>query len=92
MCGSVHKTVAVPVHNPEMPVKEAALQALRLRYNAAHAAYQSCVCALSEARIAGHPPSAEPLARVAKALSELTEARQNLLGAMIQVANGHPVP
>ncbi len=39
------------------PFSEKDLRELRLRYNAAYAAYQSCVLALSEAAMSGKKPS-----------------------------------
>ena len=65
-----------------LKIKEAALRGLRLKYNAAYSAYQSCVRALSEVSMAGEAPSAELLENEAKALRELTGARANLLAAM----------
>lgn len=65
-------------------ISEAALRDLRQRYNAAYTAYQSCVRALTEASASGVAPSAELLAKEAKALRQLTEARAALLEAMAQ--------
>jgi hypothetical protein len=63
---------------------EAALQTLRMRYKAAYTAYQSCVRALTEASMSGALLSKELLENEAKALRELTEARGNLLAAMLE--------
>jgi hypothetical protein len=62
--------------------KEADLRELRLRYNAAYTAYQSCVMALNEAAISGREPAATLLQNEAKALRELGEARGQFLAAM----------
>jgi len=64
------------------PVTDERLRELRLRYNAAYTAYQSCVLALNEAAMSGKPPSNTLLENEAKALRELTEARAKLLAAM----------
>jgi hypothetical protein len=63
---------------------------LRLRYNAAYLAYQSCAQAVSEARVADEPPSVEFLGREVKALRELTKARANFLAALNNAPNGDP--
>ena len=70
-------------------VAEAALQELRMRYRAAHAAYQACVRALTEAAMSGTTPSATLLEQEAKALGVLTQTRANLLAAMA-AAEGPP--
>jgi hypothetical protein len=64
---------------------ESDLRELRLRYNAAYSAYQSCLIALNEAAMSGRPASKALLENEAKALRELTEARGNLIAAMAQV-------
>jgi hypothetical protein len=61
---------------------EADLRELRLRYNAAYSAYQSCLIALNEAAMSGQAASKALLENEAKALRELTEARGNLIAAM----------
>ena len=61
---------------------EADLLQLRLRYNAAYSAYQSCVIALNTAALTGQTASPELLKNEAEALRELTEARGYLLAAM----------
>lgn len=66
----------------KITISNAALRELRLRYNAAYAAYQSCVMALNEAVMAGVKPSPELLGNEANSLRELTEARSNLLRAL----------
>ena len=63
--------------------QEAAFLALRLRYNSAYTAHQSCLRALAEVS-----PPGDLVANEAKALNALTEARRNLLAAMTEVANG----
>lgn len=65
--------------SPERPQD---LQALRLKYRTAYDAYRSCVDALSKASVRGEAPSTELLKREAAALSELSDARANLLAAM----------
>jgi hypothetical protein len=67
---------------------EADLRELRMRYNAAYSAYQSCLLALNEAAMSGESPSTELLENEAKALRELTEARGALLAAMAQATRG----
>ncbi len=64
------------------PVTDERLRELRLRYNTAYTAYQSCVLALNETAMSGKAPSKTLLENEAKALRELTEARGNLLAAM----------
>ena len=77
----------------DMPrVAEAALQELRMRYQAAHAAYQGCVRALTEAAMSGVTPSATLLEQEARALGVLTQTRANLLAAMAADADGPPAP
>jgi hypothetical protein len=61
---------------------EAALQELRMRYRAAHAAYQACVRAVTEATMSGDLPSPTLLEQEARALAALTKLRANLLAAM----------
>jgi hypothetical protein len=68
--------------------KDATLQALRLRYNAASAAHQQCLRALSEARLAGTAPSAALLDRETGARQELERARECLLAAMTEAITG----
>jgi hypothetical protein len=73
---------------PRMPLpapSEADLRELRLRYNAAYSAYQSCLIALNEAAMSGQAPSRSLLENEANALRELTEARGNLIAAMAQI-------
>lgn len=65
-------------------ISEPALRALRLRYNSAYTAYQSCVRALSEAATSGVRPSDELLSQEAAALKQLTYTRAKLLAAMAQ--------
>ena len=68
-------------------ITDAALRELRLKYNAAYAAYQSCVMALNEAVISGKKPKPELLQNEAAALRELTDARGKLLRALAGLAN-----
>ena len=63
-------------------LSEAALRTLRLRYNSAYTASQSCVRALTEAAASGVVPSADLLTQESKALRQLTDARAELLAAM----------
>lgn len=65
-------------------IHEAALRELRLKYNVAYSASQSCARSLWEARWSGTSPSAELLDHDAKALGELTKARGNLLAAIAE--------
>jgi hypothetical protein len=67
-------------------VAAAALQELRMRYHAAHAAYQACVRAVTEATMSGSMPSSILLEQQAKALGTLTKTRANLLAAMADAA------
>jgi hypothetical protein len=64
---------------------EADLRELRMRYNAAYSAYQSCLIAINEAATTGQPPSKALLESEASALRELNEARGNLIAAMGQL-------
>jgi hypothetical protein len=66
------------------PISDEQLRELRMRYNAAYTAYQSCVLALNEAAMSGKPPSKTLLENEAKSLGELTEARAKLLAAMAE--------
>lgn len=75
---------------PGMPLpatSEANLRELRMRYNAAYSAYQSCLIAINEAATSGLPPSKALLANEANALRELNDARGNLLAAMGQITS-----
>jgi hypothetical protein len=70
---------------PRMPLPapfEADLRELRMRYNAAYSAYQSCLIAINEAAATGQPASKALLENEANALRELNEARGNLIAAM----------
>ena len=53
-----------------------------MRYRAAHAAYQNCVRAVTEATMSGAMVSPTMLEQQAKALDILTKARTSLLAAM----------
>jgi hypothetical protein len=70
----------LPVGMPT--ITDAELRELRLRYNAAYAAYQGCMIALNEAVMTGEAASPALLKKEAEALRELTEARGELLEAM----------
>jgi len=70
------------------PVSETVLQELRMRYNAAYAAYQACVRAVSEAAMSGSLASPALLEREAQALSALNKARATLMAAMAGAAGG----
>ena len=61
---------------------DAVLQDLRMRYRAAHAAYQNCVRAVTEATMSGAAVSPTMLDLQAKALDTLTKTRASLLAAM----------
>ena len=65
---------------------DAATRDLRLTYNAAYAAHQSCVTALNEAIFAGKQPSQELLERETAAQRELTDARHRLLASISAAA------
>ena len=69
-------------------VTEAALSELRRKYQAAHAAHQSCVRAVSEAAASGTPISAALLEQEAKALRELAKLRADLLAALAEEGGG----
>jgi hypothetical protein len=71
---------------------EPALQDLRLRYQAAHAAYQACVRAVTESTMSGEPPSPTLLEREARALAALTKLRTSLLAAMAGQAGDSEPP
>jgi hypothetical protein len=64
------------------PVTDERLRELKLRYNAAHSAYQGRATALNEATTSGKRPSAELLQTEAAALRELADARAKLLAAL----------
>jgi hypothetical protein len=72
---------------PMPTVTESELRELRLRYNAAYAAYQSCLLAMNEAVMSGQAASSALLKNEAEALRELTGARGDLLAAMTAAAN-----
>jgi hypothetical protein len=74
------------------PRAEAALQELRLRYQAAYTAYQACVRAVTEATMSGEIPSPTLLDQESQALGALTKTRANLLAAMAEGVAGGPPP
>jgi hypothetical protein len=59
-----------------VPITEAELRDLRLRYESAYTAYQSCVTALKEAGLKRERPSQQLLERETKALGDLNYARE----------------
>jgi hypothetical protein len=69
------------------PTEEQLLE-LRLRYQSAYTAYQSCVDALTEVSIRGERPDPELLRQEAQALRELNEARAAYRDAILRVAFG----
>jgi hypothetical protein len=72
-----------------MTGKNDATRSLRLTYNAALAAHQGCMRALTEASMAGTPPSALLVESEAKARRALDLARERLLAAMTEAITGH---
>jgi hypothetical protein len=70
--------------------QDATLQALRLKYNAAVAAHQGCLRALTEAGLAGTTPSAWLIENENRARHELDQARERLLAAMTEAITGQP--
>ena len=58
---------------------------LRLRFQSAYAAYQSCAQALAELGRKGEQPSAELLVQESEALRKLNEARERYRDALIQM-------
>ena len=69
-----------------MPITDAELTHLRLRYETAYEVYQSCVLALEQIWRGGETPSAQLLKRHAQALRELNEERTPYRDALVQVA------
>ena len=69
-----------------MPISDTELVHLRLQYEAAYDAYQSCVLALEEVWRGGEKPSAELLERQKTALRELNEERKRYRDALVEVA------
>ena len=65
-------------------VTEAELAALRMKYQAAYTAHQSCLRAVTEAALSGTEVSPPLLEQEAKALRELTRLRAALLAAMAE--------
>jgi hypothetical protein len=70
----------------QMPVTDAQLVDLRLKYEAAFSAYQSCVLALEVVWRAGEIPQAQLLERHAAALRELNAERTRYRDALVRVA------
>ena len=68
------------------PMTEEKLRELRLQYQAAYTAYQSCVDALTALSFKGERPSAELLENEAKALRTLNEARALYRDALLEIS------
>jgi hypothetical protein len=78
---------SVRAHTASMPrPTDEQLLELRLRYQSAYTAYQSCVDALTELSIRGERPDPELLRQEARALRELNEARAAYRDAILRVA------
>jgi hypothetical protein len=60
----------------------ASLRALRMKYKVAFTAHEACV----QAGLACTPPSPELLGREAEALQAVNYARDQLIGAMLEVS------
>jgi hypothetical protein len=76
-----------------MPVTDAELVELRLRYETAYGVYESSVLAMEERWRGGEKPPAELVERHAKALRKLNEERARYRDALVQVAftsDDHP--
>jgi hypothetical protein len=71
---------------------EVTLHDLRMRYRAAHSAYQACVRAVAEATMSGSLPSQSLLDQEAKALATLNALRAELLAAMTDNEAGEGPP
>ena len=69
-------------------ITETAVRELRLRYQAAHSAYQSCMRALLDPSMESAPLYAELAEYEAKAEQALSDARHNLLVALRAGPNG----
>ena len=69
-----------------MPITDAQLVDLRLKYEAAFSAYQICVLALEEVWRAGGMAQAHLLERHATALRDLNVERTRYRDALVQVA------
>lgn len=69
---------------------DATLQSLRLKYNAALAAHQGRMRALTEASMAGTAPSRELVEAEVRARRELDRARERLLAGMTEAITGLP--
>lgn len=67
-------------------VTEAKLFELRMKYQAAYAAHQSCLRALTEATFGGGVVSAGLVEQEAAALRKLTQIRAELLAALAEEA------
>lgn len=66
-------------------VSEELLRTLRQKFQTAYAAYQNCVIALALAESKGVRPSQELLHQEAKALRELTDARNAYRDALLEM-------
>jgi hypothetical protein len=69
-----------------MPISDADLVNLRLRYETAYDAYQGCVLALEGLWRGGEMPPAAMLEQHAEALRSLNEERSRYRDALVQVA------
>ena len=67
----------------------ATIDALRMKYNAAFSAHQSCDKALIDVRLCGEVPSQALKEAEIRARAELAEARDRLLAAMTAAITGH---
>jgi hypothetical protein len=73
-------------HVVAMPITDAQLVDLRLKYEAAYGAYQSCVLALEAIWRGGETPQQQLLERHAAALRHLNVERTRFRDALMQVA------
>lgn len=73
-------------HVVAMPITDAHLVDLRLKYEAAYGAYQSCVVALEASWRGGETPPEPLLERHAAALRHLNLERTRFRDALMQVA------
>jgi hypothetical protein len=71
---------------------ETALHELRMRYRAAHTAYQACARAVAEATMSGDLPSPALLEQEAKALGALSTLQARLIAAMSADQAAEPPP
>ena len=69
-----------------MAISEAELRELRVKYEAAYDAYQSCIEALANIERKRSRPTHELLAAETKALRELNDARERYRDALMEIA------